>query len=207
MDFDLITTAVKKAFDTYVENIVVYIISALIAVFGSCFIITSAPLAYGLYSMILKGTRGEKAEIKDILYGFSSLDIFIRSWIGVLALAVIPICISIAFTILSMVLVAISSSLGFLVALLSLCMIIVIFALVIFLYYSLFIYVMTPSENIIYAIKESIAIAKENLIMVILTVIIAGILGMFTITIPLGWTFAAYMLKELKPDLKDNAGL
>ena len=207
MDFDLITTAVKKAFDTYVENIVAYIIGALIAVFGSLLIITSAPLFYGLYSMILKGTRGEKVEIKDVLYGFSSLNIFIRAWIGVLAIAAIPLCIAIAFSVLSTVLVMISSSLGILVALLSLCMIIVMFVLVIFLYYSEFIYVMTPSENIIYAIKESIAIAKENLIMVILTVIIAGILGMFTITIPLGWTFAAYMLKELKPDIKDNSGM
>jgi len=209
LDFNVITDNVKKAFDVFVANIVAYIIGALIAAFGSFFIITAAPLMYGLYTMILKGTRGEKVEIKDVLYGFSSGSIFIRSWIGLLGLMAVPICIMIVYIILSIIIgLVIPNSIAFLIMMvLYLIMVIIFLVLGLFLYYTLFIYIMTPSENIIYAIKESIAIAKGNLIMVLLTMIISGILGMFTITLPLGLLFAAYMLKEFKPDLKDNSGI
>jgi hypothetical protein len=209
MDFNIITENVKKAFDGFVANIVAYIIGALIVAIGSCLVITAAPLMYGLYTMVLKGTRGEKVEIKDVLYGFSSGSIFIRSWIGLIGLMVVPICIMIVYVIISIIigLVAPTSIALMIMMVLYLLMIIVFLVIGLFLYYTLFIYVMTPSENIVYAIKESIAIAKANLIMVLLTMLISGILGIFTITIPLGWLFAAYMLKEFKPDLKDNSGI
>jgi len=207
MDFDLITTALKKGFDTFVQNIVAYIVGIILVFIGSIFIITSAPLMYSLYYMVLKGTRGEKVEIKDILYGFSSLSVFIRAWIGVIAVALVPFVISFIFSFVSTILVMISSSLAILVTLLSLVLMIVLIIFAIFIYFSLYIYVMTPSENIIYAIKESISIGKANIIMVLLTMIIASICSIFWITYPLGMLFAAYMLKELKPDLKDNSGL
>jgi len=208
MDFNVITDNLKKAFDGFVANIVAYIVGALIVAIGSIFIITAAPLVYGLYTMVLKGTRGEKVEIKDVLYGFSSGSIFIRSWIGFLGLMAVPICIWIAYMVLIFVIGLVSTTAAALIGMvLSLVLFIVMLVLFLFLYYTLFIYVMTPSENIIYAIKESIAIAKANLIMVLLTMLISGILGMFTITIPLGWLFAAYMLKEFKPDLKDNSAI
>jgi len=209
MDFNVITDNLKKAFDGFVANIVAYIVGALIVAIGSIFIITAAPLVYGLYTMVLKGMRGEKVEIKDVLYGFSSGSIFIRSWIGLLGLMAAPICVMIVYVIISIIVGLITpASITFLIMMVLYLLMIIIFLVIgLFLYYSLFIYVMTPSENIIYAIKESIAIAKANLIMVLLTMIISGILGMFTITIPLGWLFAAYMLKEFKPDLKDNSAI
>jgi mannitol-specific phosphotransferase system IIBC component len=72
MNFDLITTNLKKGFDAFVANIAAYIIGFLIAVFGSILIVTIAPLFYGFYYMCVKGTRGDKIEIKDVFYGFSS---------------------------------------------------------------------------------------------------------------------------------------
>ena len=84
-------------------------------------------------------------------------------------------------------------------------MMIVCFILAIFLFFTLYIYVMRQSENIVYAIKESIAISKANIVMVILTIIVYMVLSCLGITQPLGEVFAVYMLKELKPDIKDES--
>jgi len=203
MNFDLITTAVKKAFDTFVENIIAYIIGILIVFVGSIFIVTIAPLLYGLYYMVIKGTRGEKVEIKDVFYGFSSLSVIIRAWIGLIGFIIVPAIVGFIIGFIIGILTHISS----VFAILSILIPIVSIIMALFLYFTLYIYVMTPSENIIYAIKESISIGKANVIMVLLTMIIASICSIFMITYPLGMLFAAYMLKELKPDIKDASGI
>jgi hypothetical protein len=208
MDFDIITESAKKAFDNFVQNIVAYIVGLLIACIGSMFIITSAPLFYGLYYMVLKGTRGEKVEIKDVFYGFSSGNIFIRSWIGFIGIAIAPIVLWVIVFIIIAILTLISPTLAVMLGmLLYLVLLVAMFVLAIFLYYAIYIYIMTPSENIVYAIKESISIGKANIIMMLLTIIIASVMSCLWVTTPLGMVFAAYVLKELKPDLKDGSGI
>jgi hypothetical protein len=202
MDFDAITESVKKAFDAFMQNIVVYIVGFLIAIVLCIFIITIAPLIYGLYYMIIKGTRGEKVEIKDVFYGFSSLGIIIRSWIGVIVYGLIYFIVSFIIGMISAIIPSLAVAL-----LISLVSMLISLILTIFLYYTLYIYVMTPSENIIYAIKESVDIGKSNIIMVFLTIVISYILSILIITWPLGALFAVYMLKELKPEIKDESGI
>ena len=206
LDIDLITAEVKKAFDTFVENIVAYIVGFLIVCIGMMFVVTIAPLAYGMYSMVLKGGRGEKVEIKDVFCGFSSVDIFIRSWIGLIGIAIVPGALAIICFVLIFVLALISPTLAMTLGmLLYFVLFICLFIIEIFLYYAYFIYIMTPSENIVYAIKESYEIGKSNLPMVVLTMIIASILSIFGITAPLGSLFALNMLKQLKPGIKDGS--
>ena len=212
MDYDVITEGVKKAFDTFVQNIVAYIVGVLIAIIGSIFIITIAPLFYGLYYMAIKGARGEQVEIKDVFYGFSSIGVIIRSWIGFLVVGLISAIIGfivgfIIGFILGLVIVAVPS-LALMVSLLSMIVSLIVSIIIqIFLFYTMYIYIMTPSENILYALKESVDIGKSNILMVFLTILISGILSIFIITMPLGSLFAVYVLKELKPELKDGSGL
>jgi hypothetical protein len=207
MDFDIITEGLKKAFDTFVQNIVAYIVGFIIGFIGICLIITAGPAMYGLYYMAIKGARGEKVEIKDIFYGLSSVNAFIRSWIGLIGFLLIPAIIWIIYTIIATIAMAISLALGIIISLLSLVLAVITLLVMVVLYYTLYIYIMTPSENIIYAIKESISIGKSNFIMVLLTMIIASITSILWVTTPLGIVFAANVLKELKPELKDGSGL
>ena len=200
MDFDIISGGVKKAFDTFVQNIVAYIVGLLIAFIGSILIVTIAPLFYSLYCMVLKGTRGENVEIKDIFYGFSSGSIFVRSWIGFIVYGLLISIISILLNLVAIVV----PSLALLISLISMLVSLIIS---IFLFYTIFIYVMTPSESIIYALKESFGIGKSNIVMVFLTIIISGILSILVVTAPLGMLFSAYVLKGLKPEIKDDSGI
>lgn len=105
-----IETLLKDSWEIFQKNLVAYIIGALITIFGSIFLITSAPLAYGLAHMAAKGARGEIVEIADVFAGFK-LDKFIQSWvlfliimipifIGFLLLVIPGIIISIAFAII-----------------------------------------------------------------------------------------------------------
>ncbi|MCL2142163.1 MAG: hypothetical protein FWH46_04735 [Methanimicrococcus sp.] len=203
MDFDVISVSLKKAFDVFVANIVAYIVGFLICVVGSCFIVTIGPLFYGLYYMVLKGSRGETPDIKDIFCGFSSVSAFIRSWVGFLGFFLPLFVVYIIFFLLIMFSTALR--LGFLSFLFMPVMFLIVFVLMIFLYFTLFIYVMTPSENIVFALKESFRISKSNLIMTILTIIIAGFCGILFVTMPIGLLFAASMLKEFEPSLKDQS--
>lgn len=215
MDFNVITSSLKKGVDAFVSNVVAYIVGFLIMIIGSILIVTIAPLFYGMYYMILKGTRGEKVEIKDIFYGFKSVSMFIRSWIGIIVY-VLAIFI-VAFVILFIGgLVGAATGSASITLLFSLIAMIAMLILEIFLYFTLYIYVMTPSENIVYAIKESAAIGKANILTVLITIIISGILAFIgglvfgilaLVTGPIAMLFAAYVLKELKPELKDEAGL
>ena len=208
INMDLITAEVKKAFDTFVENIVVYIVGFIIALIGVFVFIFAGPAIYGMSYMILKGSRGEKVEIKDVFYGMSSVEMFIRSWIGLIGVAIVPVALCIGCVVIILILTLISPTMGLMLGmLLYLVLLVAMFVIGIFLYYALYIYVMTPSENIMYAIKESISISKSNTIMVILTMIIASILSILYVTAPLGSLFAVNMLKQLKPDIKDNSGI
>ncbi|WP_214044317.1 glycerophosphodiester phosphodiesterase [Methanomethylovorans sp.] len=105
-----IETLLKNTWNIFQKDLVTYIIGALITIFGSIILITSAPLAYGLAHMAAKGTRGEKIEVTDVFAGFK-LDKFIQSWllfliimipifIGFLLLVIPGIIISIAFAII-----------------------------------------------------------------------------------------------------------
>ena len=204
MDFDVISKSLKKAVDVFVANVVAYIVGFLITMIGSCLIVTMAPLMFSLYRMAIKGSRGEKVEIKDIFYGFSSGSIFIRSWIGFLGFMAPFIVIMVAYAIISAILAAIK--LGFIAIFLYFVVLIIFFVLMIFLYFTMFIYVMTPSQNIIFALKESFGISKSNIVMTILTIIIAGFCGILFVTAPLGYIFAVYMLKDsLAPGIKDES--
>ncbi len=69
--------ALKDSWEVFKKGYVAYIIGAGIAVLGSIFIITAAPLLFGLYRMAIKGLKGEEVEIADVLWGFGR---FLRSW-------------------------------------------------------------------------------------------------------------------------------
>ncbi len=69
--------AIKDSWEAFKNGYVAYIIGAGIAVLGSMFIITAAPLLFGLYHMAIKGLKGEEVEIADVLWGFGR---FLRSW-------------------------------------------------------------------------------------------------------------------------------
>lgn len=75
-----------RSWDVFKENIVAFIVGALIAVIGSILIITIAPLFYGLTHMAVKGIKGEKVEINDVFEGFNH---FVRSWVFVLASSIL----------------------------------------------------------------------------------------------------------------------
>ena len=207
MDFDIITESAKKAFDNFVQNIVAYIVGFIIGFIGICLVITAGPAMYGLYYMAIKGARGEKVEIKDVFYGLSSVNAFIRSWIGFIGYMLVPIIVWIIYGIIAAIVVMVSPALAIIVSLLGLLAMAITLLLLVFLYYVLYIYIMTPSENIIYAIKESISIGKSNFIMVLLTFVISYVMSILWITTPLGTVFGAYVLKELKPDIKDGSGI
>ena len=228
MDFDVITNSLKKGFDVWKDNLVAYIVAMiLIAIIGAvlfgiasvggafglvaaaaagsyagmglsfaamgvalllCLLIVG-PLAYGLYFMAIKGTRGEKVKIGDVFYAFKSVSTYIRVLIffivyGLLMalFSIIPIIGSIIFMILFI--------------------------------YTAYIYIMTPSEGIIYALKESFNVAKDNIVMTIVAVLVYYVLifigsllfgiGLL-VTAPIAWIFVAYVLKELKPGIKDES--
>ena len=206
MDFDVITASLKKAYDGFMANAVAYIIGFIIGCLGSCLIVTAGPFTYGLYYMVLKGTRGETVEYKDVFYGFSG-GRFVRSWIGfiglILPFLVVALAAFIISSLLTMVLKTAGVVLGLLVAIIAA---IVCFILAIFLCYTLLIYVMTPSENIVFALKESFRIGKANIVMTLLTLIVSGVCGIIPIVgAIIGQLFFVYMLKEIEPSLKDQS--
>ena len=206
MNFDVITVSLKKAADVLMANIVAYLVGAIIAGFGSLLLVTSAPFMYGLCYMVLKGTRGETVEINDVFYGFSG-GRFIRSWIGVLGTAlpfiVISLVVGILFLLLTVVLKGVGAALGVLLLILAF---ILCFVLAIFVCYAFYIFVMTPSGKIVDALKESIRISKANLVMTIITLIVAGICGIIPfVGGVLGQIFFVYMFKEIEPSIRDQS--
>lgn len=110
-----IETLLKNSWDIFQKNLVAYIIGALITIFGSIILITSAPLAYGLAHMAAKGARGETVEIADVFAGFKP-DKFIQSWVLFLII-MIPIFIGFLLLIIPGIIIAIAFGIIFLYAL------------------------------------------------------------------------------------------
>lgn len=169
------------------SNAVAYIVGLLIAIFGSVFIITIAPLMYGFTYMAYKGTKGEKVEIADVLYGFKHA--FVKSWILFLGMF-IPI-----FLISSIVTYFVGQNLGLIVETI----------ISILLTYALALLVIRD-YTAIDAIKESLEIVQKNPVETIILFVItfalitvgtlALIIGML-ITIPIAEIFLVYVTKEL----------
>ena len=228
MDFDIVTNGLKKAFDVWIKNLVAYVVGMLLIalivliLFGSAsllgatglvtaistgsyegmgvaiaamgislvvVILVLCPLSFGLFYMAIKGTRGEKVGITDVFYAFKSIGTYIRALIyfivyGLLAalFSLIPFIGSIIFSILFL--------------------------------YTAYIYIMTPSGNIIYALKESFNVSKDNLAITIVAVIVQFVLFFIgflllglglLVTLPVAYIFISYVLKELKPGIKDES--
>lgn len=233
MDFGLITNSLKKGFEVWKDNIVAYVVGLIIfavillvingigGALGGASLITSImagtftglgmaalvmivvlivdllvllPLLFGLVYMVVKGVRGQKVEITDLFYAFKSKSAYIRSLIYGIVYAII-------FGILGIIPI-----IGWLVAL------IVEIALI----YAIYIYIMTPSENIVYAFKESFNVVKENLVETIVAFVVffllvfIGILLLgigLLLTLPVAMAFVVILLKELKPSQKDESDL
>ncbi|MBZ3935737.1 hypothetical protein [Methanimicrococcus blatticola] len=231
MDFDIITNSLKKGWEVWKNNAVAYvvglilmivvaiIIGAIVALLGGASLVTAIetgstaglglaaagmlvalivsilvlmPLGFGVTFMAIKGFRGEKVEIKDIFYSFRKEN-YVRMLIFGVVYAVI-------FGILGIIPI-----IGGLIAL------IVEFLL----FFAIYIYIMTPSENIVYAFKESFNIIKDNLILVLVAYIVYIVLVMIgailfgiglLVTLPIALIFATAVLKSLKPELSDASG-
>ena len=223
MDFDVITNNLKKSFEVWMENIVaylaamilptvlIYIIIIVMMVVAVIPFLTGTitgvavgmlmllfilavillltffvvfPLWFSIAYMAVKGARGEKVEIRDLLYAFKSVSVYIKSWVAIIVLAVIftissiipiigPVICSILFT------------------------------------YAVYIYIMVPSEGIVYALTESFNIAKDNLAITIVAIIVIIILNSIgslfvigtIITMPISFIFLTFIIKELNPSI------
>jgi len=73
----------KDSWNFQKDNIVVYAVATLIAFVGSIFIVTIAPLYYGLMNVAVKGARSQPVEINDVFEGFKNGN-FVRSWVYML---------------------------------------------------------------------------------------------------------------------------
>ena len=153
-----IETIMTDSWNIFKNNIVAYIIGALIAVIGSIFIITIAPLFYGLTYMAVRGIKGETVEINDVFEGFNN---FIRSWVFVIA-AVILLMIGYFFLIIPGIILSI------------------------LLIYALPLLVMRDYGGTD-AIKESINIGKENFADTLVLFVIIIVLNAIGDSIPLAF--------------------
>ena len=238
MDFDIITSSLKKGWEVWKNNAVAYVVGlllifvltaviwliagflgigamltgvvALIAGVGTsglaftgmgivamilAFIVSIlivAPLLLGTIHMAIKGARGDKVEIKDVFYSFNK-GRYVRILIFIIVYAII-------FMILNIIPV-----LGQILA------IIVQFLLV----FSFYIYMMVPSQNVVYALKESFNTVKDNFLVVlvayivyiILIIIGSLLLGIgLLVTLPIAMIMMATILTQLRPDIKDASG-
>jgi uncharacterized membrane protein len=149
-----IETLLKDSWEIFQKNMVAYIVGALITIFGSIIVITSAPLAYGLTYMAAKGARGETVEIADVFAGFKP-DKFIQSWILFLII-MIPIFIGFLLLVIPGMIIGIVFSIIFLYALPLM---------------------VIKDLGAVDALKESLEIAKANLQDTVILVVIVMILN------------------------------
>lgn len=149
-----IEALLKDSWEIFQKNMVAYIVGALITIFGSIIIITSAPLAYGLTYMAAKGARGETVEIADVFAGFKP-DKFVQSWILFLII-MIPIFIGFLLLVIPGMIIGIVFSVIFLYALPLM---------------------VIKDAGAVDALKESLEIAKANLQDTIILVVIVMILN------------------------------
>lgn len=138
----------SRSWNAFKDNVAAFIVATIIVVFGSIFIVTIAPLFYGLTYMAVKGLRGEKVEINDVFEGFNY---FVKSWVLLLV---------------SVILIGIGYMLLFLPGLI----------LSILLIYSLPLLVIR-GYGAMDAIKESIDISKQNFVDSLVLFIIVAIIS------------------------------
>ena len=157
-----IETIMTDSWNIFKNNIVAFIIGTLIVAIGSIFIITIAPLIYGLAYMAVRGMKGETVEINDVFEGFNN---FIRSWVFVIS-AVVIIAIGYIFLILPGIILSI------------------------LLIYALPLMVLRDYGGID-AIKESISIGKDNFANTLVLFIIVVVLNAIGGAIPLAFILIA----------------
>ena len=157
-----IGNVLNNSWNIFKNNIVAYIIGTLIAVIGSIFIITIAPLVYGLTYMAVRGIKGETVEINDVFEGFNN---FIRSWVFVIAAAIL-IMIGYIFLVIPGIILSI------------------------LLIYALPLLVLKDYGGID-AIKESINIGKENFKDTLILFVIIVVLNAIGGSIPLAFALVA----------------
>jgi len=209
MDFAIISAGLKNGWETFKNNAVAYIVGLLILIVAGvlCFlvipIVLIAPLMYGYYYMAVKGSRGEKVEIGDMFIAFKSVGAFIRSWIYWIVYFIALIIIGVIAYLISIVSVTLGSLIQSLLTL--------IWALVAF--FSIYVYIMSPSRSAIDAYKEGLNILKSNLIMTIVTYIVYCVLCFIgflligfgiLVTFPIALVFTVSVLKVLRPDIRDE---
>ncbi len=147
----------SESFEAFKKNFVALIIGALIAVVGSVFIITFAPLMFGIFYMAAKAAKGEKTEISDVFKGF---DYFITSWLIIIICGIL-VTVGLIFLILPGLI------------------------MMVLLQYSIAIAI-TEKTGAIDSIKKSIDLAKANFMYSILFMIIISLLNSAGSTIAVG---------------------
>jgi uncharacterized membrane protein len=165
----------KQAYELYKGDFVSLTVAAVIAAVGSIFVVTIAPLWFGIYLMALKCIRGEPVGYKDVLKGF---DYFIVSW-------VLALIVGVSFLI-GLVLLIIPG-----------------LAVLLFCMYSIPI-VFTEGLGAVDSVKRSISLVKANFEYSIVLFIILGVVNMigralpplFMLTYP--YTAIALMLAAVK---------
>ena len=216
MDLDILTESLAKAFDAFKNNIVAYVVAALITTIVcvlSVFIlplIFLAPLSYGLTYMAVKGARGETVEIGDLFFACRSLPRFIRSWLYFIVILALIIVIAIVFGILA---VALGMIHEMLVVLAGLIAAVLAFVCIVGMIYSDTLYIMTPPSGVIEVLKRSLTLSKENIGLTIVATIVMMILNMIgssfvilsLLTMPFSLLFLVYMVKGLAPSVRDTS--
>jgi len=85
MDYE---NLLKSSWSFQKDNLVTYAIAIIVAFIGMIFVVTIAPLYYGLVHMAVKGARFQPVEIGDVFEGFKKEN-FVRSWIYMLIYIVV----------------------------------------------------------------------------------------------------------------------
>ncbi|WNY24233.1 hypothetical protein MmiHf6_15630 [Methanimicrococcus hongohii] len=203
LDLDAVSSTFEVTFNHLANGDIQAVgVMALLGALGVFLIglLVMIPLTYGMYYMAIKGTRNEKVEIRDLFYAFSSGREYIRSITYAVLWAVILIIIGIVAALCFMLNYWVGLIVGILLYIL----------VSVFWFFTLYIYIMTPSEGIVYAIKRSFNNAKSNLVSTVITVILVAILTsiplLSIILEPYAYIYAAYVLKDIDPTLVDSSG-
>jgi hypothetical protein len=148
----------NESLGIYLKNLVAYVAAGFIAIAGSLLVITMPPLFFGLYSMAVKGVRGEKVEIKDVFNGFS---FFARSWTYFIIIALLVLLPAVVFMLLSAVLIG--SIIGVVGIILPIAAILLwVFALMVMTVYAIPLMV-SGNLGTVDGIKSSMRTVKDNL--------------------------------------------
>ncbi|MBD3388026.1 MAG: hypothetical protein GF416_03165 [Candidatus Altiarchaeales archaeon] len=75
---ELLEETLSESFELYRRNFIALVLATLAASVLSIFIVTVAPLFFGLYVMAVKALKGRKPLTGDVFKGF---DYFILSWV------------------------------------------------------------------------------------------------------------------------------